>query len=124
VVELIAPVTPIVPVWFVFPVMVNILPSNVRLLSTMAPTGELLYVSNPSFVTPVKLNPFVPDVPDVKLGGVVPDVPDVPTVPDVPDEKLGGVVPLLPEVPVCPDVPAVPDVKLGGVVPDVPDVPV
>jgi hypothetical protein len=123
----IAPVTAISPVWFVSPVIDNILPSNVKFVSTMAPTGELLYVSNPSFVTPVKPNPFVPDVPDVKFGGVVPEVPEVPTVPDVPDVKLGGVVPDVPDVPVCPEVPAVPavpDVKLGGVVPDVPDVPV
>jgi hypothetical protein len=85
------------PVWLVSPVRlsvpfnVNIVPSNVKLLSAVAPTGALLYVNIPSFVVPTILRPE----------------PDVPPLPEVPDEKPGAFVPDVPLLPVFPDVPEV-----------------
>ncbi len=79
------------PVWLVSPINVNILPSNVKLLSAVAPTGALLYVNIPSFVVPTILRPD----------------PDVPPLPEVPDEKPGAFVPDEPLLPVFPDVPEV-----------------
>ena len=73
------------------PVNVNILPSNVKLLSAVAPTGALLYVNIPSFVVPTILRPE----------------PEVPPLPEVPDEKPGAFVPDVPLLPVFPDVPEV-----------------
>ena len=85
-----------VPVTVSFPVIVNNVPSNVKLLSATAAFDV------PSEVKTLLLDAFdivenpVPDVPDVPL---TPEVPDEPEFPDVPDEPEFPDVPDEPESP-------------------------
>ena len=72
--------------------MFNVVPSKVRLLSTVAFGAVPFNVINPLSVVPVKDN--TPEEPDVPL---VPEVPDVPLLPDEPP------LPAVPSVPSIPD---------------------
>ncbi len=89
------------------PTTVKVLPSNVKLLSTVAFGAVPFNVINPLSVVPVSVN--------------VPDVPELPVVPLVPADPL---VPVLPELPLVPDEPVDPDEPEVPVLPLLPDVPV
>ena len=109
------------------PVTANVLPSKVRLDSTVPFGAVELRVIRPLSVVPVKDNkPLVPDVPAAPVFPLDPEVPDVPAAPvfpldpEVPDVPAAPVFPLDPEVP---DVPAAPVFPLDPEVPEDPDVP-
>ena len=108
------------------PIIVNKLPSNVRLPSATAAfvvpsdVNNLLsdgfeIVSNPVPLVPEEpADPDDPDEPEVPVDPDVPDEPEVPVDPDVPDE---------PEVPVDPEDPVDPEVPDEPEDPEVPDEP-
>jgi hypothetical protein len=106
------------------PVTFSILPSNVRLLSTIAFGIEPLRVITPLSVEPVRLsNPEVPEDPDVPDEPVDPLDPDVPLEPEDPEEPDVPDDPALPEEPDDPDDPDVPDEPLDPLVPEEPEEP-
>jgi hypothetical protein len=96
------------------PVILNNVPSNVKLLSALTFGDVPSKVITPLSVVPlIDANPelpllpgapFVPDVPELNPGADVPEVPEKPEVPevipgaDVPDEPLTPDVPEEPEV--------------------------
>lgn len=91
------------------PVTLSVLPSNVRLLSTVALGAEPFSVMTPLSVVPVRLSrpavpldpeePDEPEDPELPVDPLLPDVPEEPLVPDDPEDPL---VPDDPTAPVSP----------------------
>ena len=106
------------------PVTLRSVPSNVRLLSTLAFGAVPFSVIIPLSVVPVRVKvPLVPDVPELPLVPLVPLLPDVPDVPELPEAPLVPEVPELPDVPLVPELPEVPFAPEVPELPRVPDVP-
>jgi hypothetical protein len=93
----------VVPLTVKLPVTTNVVPSKVRLLSTVAFGAVPFKVIRPLFVVPVNdSNPLEPDVPRVPLEPLLPLEPEEPDEPEVPLVPLEPLLTLEPEVPLVP----------------------
>ena len=107
-----------VPVTFKLPVMFNVVPSKVRLLSTVAFGAVPFNVINPLSVVPVKDN-----APELPLEPEDPLEPLLPLEPDEPEDPLEPLEPLDPLLPLEPLEPLEPLDPLEPLVADVPLLP-
>jgi hypothetical protein len=101
-----------------FPFTVRVVPSNLKLLSTVAFGAEPFRVIKPSFVVPVNdnnpLEPLLPPLPDEPLLPLEPELPDEPLLPLEPE------LPLLPPLPLVPLEPLLPEEPLEPLLPPLP----
>lgn len=113
-----------VPVTTTLPVVVSVVPSKVRLDSTVA-FGEVVFrVIKPLSVVPVSdNNPEDPLVPEKPLDPDEPDTPEEPEDPEDPELPDEPEDPELPELPLVPETPDEPEIPLVPEEPELPDVP-